>query len=85
MGYNESDWCVASTFTFDLGYGHCFGIRSRVICAGFVYCHCTGSWAVLDNTYGDDGGALPLDCCTATTMALTSIKQKKMTVHAAAV
>ena len=40
---------------------------------------------MLDNTYGDDGDGLPLDCCTATTMALTSIKQKKMTVHAAAV
>ena len=21
-------------------------------CAGFVYCHCTGRWAVLDNTHG---------------------------------
>ena len=26
------------------------------ICAGFVYCHCTGRWAVLDNTYGKDSG-----------------------------
>ena len=28
--------CVASTFTFGLGCGHCFGIRSIVSCAGFV-------------------------------------------------
>ena len=52
-------------------------------CAGFVCCHCTGRLAVLDNTHGKDSGAfhqLLLDstegCCTATTMALTSIEQK---------
>ena len=41
-------------------------------CAGFVHVcsHCTGRWAVLDNTQGKESG------CTATTMALTSIKQK---------
>ena len=27
-----------------------------LICAGFVYCHCTGMWAVLDNTHGKDCG-----------------------------
>ena len=26
-------------------------------CAGYVYCHCTGRWAVLDNTHGNDSGA----------------------------
>ena len=26
-------------------------------CAGFVCCHCTGRWAVLDNTHGKDSGA----------------------------
>ena len=25
-------------------------------CAGFVCCHCTRRWAVLDNTQGEDGG-----------------------------
>ena len=25
-------------------------------CAGFVCCHCTGRWAVLDNTHGKDSG-----------------------------
>ena len=29
-----------------------------LICAGFVYCHCTGRRAVLDNTHGKDSGAL---------------------------
>ena len=28
-----------------------------LICAGFVYCHCTGRWAVLDNTHCNDSGA----------------------------
>ena len=28
-----------------------------LICAGFVYCHCTGKWAVLDNIHGKDSGA----------------------------
>ena len=27
-------------------------------CAGFVCCHCTGRWAVLDYTHGKDSGAL---------------------------
>ena len=26
-------------------------------CAGFVYCHCAGRWAVLDNTNGKDRDA----------------------------
>ena len=26
------------------------------MCTGFVYCRCTGRWAVLDNTYGKDSG-----------------------------
>ena len=26
-------------------------------CAGFVCCHCTGRWAVLDDTLGKDSGA----------------------------
>ena len=26
-------------------------------CAGFVCCHCTGRWAVLDNTHDKDSGA----------------------------
>ena len=26
-------------------------------CAGFVCCHCTRRWAVLDNTHGKDSGA----------------------------
>ena len=26
-------------------------------CAGFVCCHCTGRWAVLDDTHGKDSGA----------------------------
>ena len=30
---------------------------ASVICAAFVYCHCTGRWAVLDNTLGKDSGA----------------------------
>ena len=47
-----------------------------VSCAGFVCCHCTGRWAVLDNTHGKDSGAFAEGCCTATTMALTSSKQK---------
>ena len=25
--------------------------------AGFVCCHCTGRWAVLDNTHGKNSGA----------------------------
>ena len=25
-------------------------------CAGFVNCHCTGRWVVLDNTHGKDSG-----------------------------
>ena len=29
-----------------------------LICAGLVYCHCTGRWAVLDNTHGKDSGAI---------------------------
>ena len=29
-----------------------------LICAGFVYCHYTGRWVVLDNTHGKDSGAL---------------------------
>ena len=28
-----------------------------LICAGFVYCDCTGRWAVLDNTHSKDSGA----------------------------
>ena len=28
-----------------------------LICAGFVYCHCTGRWAVFDNTHSKDSGA----------------------------
>ena len=39
------------------------------ICAGFVYCHCTGRWAMSDNTHGKDSGA---------SMALTTINQKYM-------
>ena len=26
----------------------------QLSCAGFVCCHCTGRWAVLDNTHGND-------------------------------
>ena len=26
-------------------------------CAGFVCCHCTRRWAVLENTHGKDSGA----------------------------
>ena len=29
----------------------------RLICAGFVYCHFTRRWAVIDNTHGKDRGA----------------------------
>ena len=47
-----------------------------LICAGFVNCHCTVRWAVLDNTHGKDAMQYAEGCCTATTMALTSIKQK---------
>ena len=28
-----------------------------LICAGFACCHCTGRWAVLDNTHGKDSCA----------------------------
>ena len=28
-----------------------------LICVGFVYCHCTGRWAVSDNLHGKDSGA----------------------------
>ena len=28
-----------------------------LVCAGFVYCHCTDRWAVLHNTHGKDSGA----------------------------
>ena len=52
-----------------------------LICAGFVYSHCTGRWAVLDNTHGKIIGAFAEGCCTAATMALTSIKQKSLNVH----
>ena len=31
IGEDQSEWCVASTLTFDLGCGHCFGIRSTVV------------------------------------------------------
>ena len=27
------------------------------ICAGFVYCHCTGRWTVLDNTHSKESNA----------------------------
>ena len=40
--------CVASTLIFGFGCGQG---------AGFVCCHCTGTWAVLDNTHGKDSGA----------------------------
>ena len=43
-------------------------------CAGFVYCHCIRRRAVLDNTHGKNSDAFTF--CTATTMALTSSKQK---------
>ena len=29
-------------------------------CAGFVCCHCTGRWAVLDNSHGKDSGVFRL-------------------------
>ena len=44
--------------------------------AGIVCCHCTGRWAVLDNKHVKIGVHSTEGCCTATTMALTSIKQK---------
>ena len=28
-----------------------------LICVGFVYCHCTGRRAVLDNTHGKESSA----------------------------
>ena len=56
-----------STLTFDLGYGHCLG---------FVYCHCTGRWAVLDNTPVKIAVHSAKGSCTATTMALTSKKRE---------
>ena len=47
-----------------------------LICAGFVCCHCTGRWAVLDNAHCKVIGVhIAEGCCTATSMALTSIKQ----------
>mgnify|MGYP001800022204 CR=1 FL=1 len=49
---------------FGHGYGNCFGIRPTVflntallIWTGFVYSHCTGRWAVFDNTHGKDSDA----------------------------
>ena len=30
---------------------------SPLICAGFVYCHCTGRCAVFDKTHGEETGA----------------------------
>ena len=37
--------------------GTVFVFVPRLICADFVYCHCTGRWAVLDNTHGKDSGS----------------------------
>ena len=63
---------VLEALTSDLGCWHCFGIRS-LVCAGFVCCHCTGRWTVLDNTHSIDSDAFRYGCSTAATMALTSI------------
>ena len=30
---------------------------SPLICTGFVYCHCTGRWPVLDNTHDKESCA----------------------------
>ena len=56
-----SDQCVgrvASIFTslvFDAGT--VLGSVATLSCAGFMCCHCTGRWAVLDNTHVKDSGA----------------------------
>ena len=44
-----------------------------LICAGLVYCQCIGRWTVLDNIHAKG-------CCTATTMVLTAIKQKPLSM-----
>ena len=51
---------LLGVLTFDLGRtaaGTVFVSVLLLICAGFVYCHCTGRWAVLDNTHSKDRGA----------------------------
>ena len=45
-------------------------------CAGFVCCHCTRRWAVLDNTHGKDSGAFRWGLLYSHYHALTSSKQK---------
>ena len=59
MFLNSVVWCVASSLTFDLGWGHCFRMSSSVdlcrICIG--YCHCTGRWMVFGDTHRKDSGA----------------------------
>ena len=47
-----------------------------LICAGFVYCHCTGRWGCSIIHTVKIAVHSAKGCCTATTMALTSIKQK---------
>ena len=46
---------------------HCWSVQV------FVNCHCTGRWAMFDNTQRKDSGCSAKSCCTATTMALTYI------------
>ena len=56
IGWDQSFWCFASTFNFGLGCGYCLLAIPPLKCAGFVNCHCTGRWVVLDNTQGEDSG-----------------------------
>ena len=52
---------LQSTLHFNLWCWHCLGI-----CAGFVYFHCTGRWAVKDNTHGKFILCIPLSAVLQT-------------------
>ena len=53
IGSDWSVWCVAST---SLDAGTVLESVPLLICAGFVYCHCTRRWEMFHNTHGKDSG-----------------------------
>ena len=53
--YDLRRFCVLSPLVLDAGT--VLESIPPLSCAGFVYCHCTGRWAVLDNTHSKDSCA----------------------------